>query len=414
MRLMCMVGIVLATVTTGRGEPFQQTLTSVHRNLNLESWSVTSRDVTPDCAVPWSVRKYRLHGGKQDGVDVVEVNNGTLTIVVVPTRGMGIWSVTSGDVRLGWDSPVKEIVHPKFINLTSRGGLGWLDGFGDFMCRCGLASNGHPGTDTMIDNTGATTTVELTLHGRIAYLPAQEVSVEVETSPPYTLRLRGSVAERMMFGPNLELRTEISTVPGSAGFRITDEIINHAGKDAEFQVLYHCNFGRPLLGEGSRFIGPVKRVNPFNARAAEGGVSNFANYGGPQAGYVEQVYCLELYADADGRTKVMLQNRAADRAVSMAYALKSLPYLSIWKNTTTEADGYVTGIEPGTGFSYTRSIERQAGRVPKLAPGQRHRVALDVTIHVGTAEVSRLRNEIRTIRGDRPTRIEERPLEPTH
>ncbi len=59
MRSMCMAGIVLATVTTGRGEPFRQTLTSVDRNLNLESWSVTSRDVTPDCPVPWSVRKYR-------------------------------------------------------------------------------------------------------------------------------------------------------------------------------------------------------------------------------------------------------------------------------------------------------------------------------------------------------------------
>ena len=30
--------------------------------------------------------------------------------------------------------------------------------------------------------------------------------------------------------------------------------------------------------------------------------------------------------------------------------------------------GYVTGIEPGTGFPNTRSIEREQGRVPKLEP----------------------------------------------
>jgi hypothetical protein len=48
-------------------------------------------------------------------------------------------------VRLGWDSPVKEVVHPQFINLQSRGGLGWLEGFNEWMVRCGLEWAGHPG-----------------------------------------------------------------------------------------------------------------------------------------------------------------------------------------------------------------------------------------------------------------------------
>ena len=34
----------------------------------------------------WSVRKRRLRGGKQDGVDLVEINNGRMTIFVLPTR----------------------------------------------------------------------------------------------------------------------------------------------------------------------------------------------------------------------------------------------------------------------------------------------------------------------------------------
>ena len=167
-----------------------------------------------------------------------------------------ILSVTAGDVRLGWDSPVKEIVHPQFINLQSRGGLGWLDGFNEWLCRCGLESNGHPGTDKFINNVGDEATMELTLHGKIANLPAQEVEVIVDREPPYRIHLRGKVDERMFYGPKLELQTEISTEPGTSTFRVADVITNHGAQPQEFEILYHTNYGRPLLEAGSTFVAP--------------------------------------------------------------------------------------------------------------------------------------------------------------
>jgi hypothetical protein len=39
----------------------------------------------------------------------------------------------------------------------------------------------------------------------------------------------------------------------------------------------------------------------------------------------------------------MLQNRARDKAVSMAFAVEELPYVALWKNTNAEGEGYVTG-----------------------------------------------------------------------
>jgi hypothetical protein len=169
-------------------EPFVQTLTSTSRNIYVDNWQATSRQLTPTCPVAWSVRKFVLHGGKQEGVDVIVLDNGKLQITIVPTRGLGILSVTMADVRLGWDSPVKEVVHPRHINLQSRGGLGWLEGFNEFMCRCGLESNGHPGTDKFVNNVGEEATMELTLHGKIANIPAQEVEVAVDQQPPYRIR----------------------------------------------------------------------------------------------------------------------------------------------------------------------------------------------------------------------------------
>ena len=53
-------------------EPFRAVLTSAaHRE---DAWSITHREVAPDCPVPWSVRKATLHGGRQEGVDVVVVD----------------------------------------------------------------------------------------------------------------------------------------------------------------------------------------------------------------------------------------------------------------------------------------------------------------------------------------------------
>jgi hypothetical protein len=149
----------LSSVAMGR-EPYRQVLISASRNMNVNP-NLLARDVilsryaVPDCPTVWSVRKFRYFGEKQEGVDVVWIDSGKLQIAVIPTRGMGILSVLmDGTTVLGWDSPVKDIVHPSFINLNSRGGLGWLEGFNEWLCRCGMEWNGQAGTDRFINNMG--------------------------------------------------------------------------------------------------------------------------------------------------------------------------------------------------------------------------------------------------------------------
>jgi beta-fructofuranosidase len=390
-------------------EPIRsQTLLSVSQNIPLTEQVIAAKEFTP--GVPgWKVTVKQLHGGKQTGVDLIVLDNGRLSVQIVPCRGLGIWSVTMGGMRLGWNSPVREVVHPQFVNLSSRGGLGWLDGFGEFLCRCGLESNGHPGIDTIVDNTGAESQVELTLHGKQAYLPAQELTLSVDREKPHRIRLKGRVEERMMHGPKLVLATEVSTVPGSSEFTIADEIMNESGSSSEFQILYHTNFGAPLLEAGAQVIAPWRRVQPFNARAAEGDWHEFATYAAPAPGYVEQVYCAELYADADHRTAVLLQNRAANHGASLSYSAEALPYLTIWKNTAAEADGYVTGIEPGTNFPHNRHHERRFGRVPKLGAGEKRRIELNIALLGDAAAVSRERQRIEAIRGTQPIEYVEEP-----
>jgi hypothetical protein len=363
-----------------------QVLTSVEQNQHRESWEATGKVLTPQCPVPWSILKQTLHGGKQEGVDVILLDNGTMQLAVCPTRGMGILWARVADVRLGWDSPVQEIVHPRSINLQSRGGLGWLEGFNEFVCRCGLEWAGHPGTDRFVNNVGEEATMDLTLHGKVANLPASEVQVVIERQKPYRLRIRGRVDERMFYGPKLELWTELSTEPGSSTFRIHDTLANRGAAPQEFQLIYHTNFGTPLLGAGARFVGAVERVTPFNPHAAQG-LTDYATYLGPTLGFVEQVYKIRPAADADGRSLGVLVNAAGDRAASVAFSTKELPYLTLWKNTNVLREGYVTGIEPGTGFPHNRRLERSKGRVPRLEAGASRSFTVDFTVYVSEAEV---------------------------
>jgi galactose mutarotase-like enzyme len=406
MKLVAPICVAMTTAVFA-AEPFRATLISSDKNIRVESAEFSGRKITPK-SPGWSIRKLTLHGGKQEGVEVIVVNNGKLEFTVVPTRGMGLLSAKLGDVRLGWNSPVKEVVHPRHINLNSRGGLGWLEGFNEWMVRCGLESNGGPGPDEFINNVGDKATMDLTLHGKIENIPASEVEIVVEKEPPYRLRVRGFVDERMFYGPKLELETEISTEPGSNEVRIADTITNRGGAEQEFELLYHANYGRPLLEEGATFLAPASRVIPMNAHAAKSS-ADYARYAAPTAGFVEQVYCITPLADAQERTLIALRNKAGDRAVSMAYSVKELPYLTQWKNTAAEGEGYVTGLEPGTNFPNHRRIERKLGRVPKLAPGAQHTATIDFAIHTDAASVKSVAERIAKLQGDKQPTIDAEP-----
>ncbi len=384
-------------------EPFRQMLTSSTLNLNLESAEIHAANVAPGCPVAWSVKKRRLHGGRQEGSEIVEIDSGAWVMRVIPTRGMGILDVVMDDVRLGWDSAVHEVVNPAFINLESRGGTAWLDGFNEWLVRCGIEWFGPPCSDTHHIGKGEVPATKLTLHGKIANIPASELEIEVQTRPPFRVTLRGAVYEMMHYGPKYALATEISFIPGKAGFRVEDRINNFGGQTQEFGLLYHVNFGPPILEPGARMVAPVEWVSPRDEPSVKAGIKQFDQYGGPVAGSSETAYLMKLYADRSGVTEAMLRNKVGDRGCSMRYDTGSLPWFTLWKGQHEERDGYVTGLEPGTNFPLSRPAEREAGRVMRLEPGQTWTGAIDYLIHTSKAEVKAAEQRIAKIQGTRKT-----------
>lgn len=368
-------------------------LTDVDSDTYVEQWSITSADLGLEVPSPWSIRKRRLYGGLRDGVDLIEVDNGRLRYAICPTRGMGIWRGSIGNAFLGWQAPVKGPVHPAFVHQEDNGGIGWLAGFDEWIVRCGLSSNGAPGMDVITDEQGNEIQNPVTLHGRIANIPAHTVQVIVETVEPYRLTVRGIVDEAMLFFPQLRLTTDITTTPGSTSFSIDDKITNLKGQASDCQMLYHCNFGSPLLQEGSKLLAPCATVTPRDEHSASV-ADSFADFPAPIAGLKEYSYFLDMLTDDSGQTLAVLQNATADLACAIRYSKAQLPCFTLWKNPAAIEDGYVVGLEPGTNYPNPKGVERKHGRVVPLPIGGTHHMQLTFELADTPDAVARLAQEV--------------------
>ena len=373
--------------------------TDVQQGQYVDSLTITASNVGGS-ASGYSIRKRRLQGGLSDGVDVVEVDNGLLSFVVLPTRGMGIWRACVGDSNIGWSSPIRGPVHPSWVPLTEPGGLGWLDGFDELLVRCGLESNGAPDFD-------AQGRLQYPLHGRIANRPAHQVALSVDGDTG-EIELRGVVEETRFHFTKLRLTTIIRTRVGEPRLEIHDLVENFGGTRTDIQLLYHINFGAPVLQPGSQLVAPVDTVVPRDARAAEG-ITNWCSYGPPQPGSAEQVYFSRLLADGDGRTKVLLKNSASDLGTSLDFRTAQLPCFTLWKNTVAESDGYVTGLEPGTNYPNPRTFEQAQGRVVSLPPDGRMFFEIGLTAHTSSGEVAQAEQAITQLQATQAARILDTP-----
>ena len=394
-----LAGVVLALIS---GHVAAQTwvLTDADSSTEKGNWQINSAQLKFG-GEPFSIEQKVLHGGKQEGSKVITLTskNG-LTILLSPTRGMDLLKVTGHGVRLGWDSPVNEVVNPAYINLDSRNGLGWLEGFNEMMVRCGYEWTGHPVTkDGVI----------YTLHGKAGNTPASKVEVTVDDKAPHEIRIRGLLKEHTFKKANLETWTELRYVPGSDAFTVHDVLTNKADYAHDYQIIYHSNFGTPILEENARFIAPLESVSPFNDYAKKG-LSDWATYGAPTKDFDEMVFNLKPKADSSGKTVAAVINSKGDKGASIEFDTHQLPLLTLWKNTDTLKQGYVTGIEPGTNYAYPVTIEKEQGRVKQLQPGQSTEFTLTYTLLKDASAVQQVEQRVKTIQGSEPTKVDEKPI----
>lgn len=82
-QLSFIASLLLSHTAVMSAAAIQETLISTQDNIRVEHWERDYRDLQLPVKAKWSVRKSILRGGKQEGVDLIEVDNGRLRFAVV-------------------------------------------------------------------------------------------------------------------------------------------------------------------------------------------------------------------------------------------------------------------------------------------------------------------------------------------
>src|SRR6201990_2898273 len=93
------LGLLAFAAQAPAAENPAKVLTDTSANLSTAQWKVTSADWAPNSnkgGPAWSIEFKTLHGGRQEGVQVIEVDNGAMRFTIVPTRGFEIWKAQAG------------------------------------------------------------------------------------------------------------------------------------------------------------------------------------------------------------------------------------------------------------------------------------------------------------------------------
>ena len=382
------------------------TKTALHRSQNAPQESIhwdgssplTMNIETREGTV--KTRHGRFLGGVSDGVEVIEVDTGSVNALILPTRGMSIWQLESKGIRFGWDSPVAGPVHPSAVPIFDPSGIGWLEGFDELVVRCGLESNGAP----QFDDAGH---LVYPLHGRIGNIPAQSLAIEYDEASG-RVEVIGEVLESRLFVKRLRLRSRIRFTAGSANVELLDDVTNDLARPATMQLLYHINVGSPVLGAGAKLEAAIVQLAPKDKLSASE-IETWNDYGPPQAGYSERVYFARLRADDSNLTTTMLRSADQQSGLAVTYNINGLPRFVLWKNTAADSDGYVTGIEPATNYPNTRSYEQSQGRVVEIAAGDTRSFRLKLQPLTDAAMVREVSEQITKIQGDAPPEISKSP-----
>ena len=182
------------------------------------------------------------------------------------------------------------------------------------------------------------------------------------------------VDETRFLFQKLRLKSTYKTKLGQSGLRIVDEVTNLSGDPAEMQLLYHANFGPPILDPGAKVVAPVKTVVPRDARAAEG-IGTWDSYPNEQAGYSEQVYFFELLAGSDGKTQVLVEKRARHAGRQPALQQEAA---SLFHAVEKHADGgrrLRDRAGAGHEFSQSALVRKRAGARGQAEAGRQRAIS---------------------------------------
>lgn len=294
----------------------------------------------------YTLRRVTIDEGKARGVQVIEIATaGGLQVDLMPDSGLDIGQVRFRGVNMSWiskngcDAPSADNPFEMEFLKYFPGGLLFTGGLRNTGPANRDGDEWHP------------------LHGRFHGISAEQVSARLEGDE---VVVSGVIRETALFGHVLELRREYRLPVFGAQIKLRDELTNLAHQPQEYALLYHCNFGWPLVSAEARLELPEPRRTTPRTPFAATGLGREQTFVQPVPGEEERVFFHE-----EMERKASIVNPAINTRMTITWS-DTLPILSHWRSMAS--GDYVCGLEPSNTYIMGRCDERKNGTLPTLQP----------------------------------------------
>lgn len=306
--------------------------------------------------------------GKSRGVKAIQVKTGSgLLFNVLADRALDISYLEYAGIPLSWVSKVG-IVNPYFFE---NGGLGLLRSFnGGMVTTCGLT---HVGNFEKIGDE------VLGIHDRISHIPAENVSIsENWENDDYHITIKGRMRQSCLYAENLVLDREITTKLGDCKFKIKDTITNEGGSITPFMLLYHLNFGFPVVSEDSKLIKSESiSTEPWINSDGESFEGIYERFEKPIPDYKYQLFSHKIQ-DQNHPAYFGIINESISFGGYVKLDPKQFPSITQWKMMGYQ--DYTVAIEPGNAKPEGRTQAKANNRLEKLEPGETRKFELELGV----------------------------------
>ena len=261
-----------------------------------------------------SVRRYQLKGGREDGINVIDCDNGKIRFLLNESKALDMMQLYHEGQNVSFLSKnAFTLEQSNFLNRF-EGGMIYTCGIDSLGRREGFEMHG-------------------TLHNQKAEVVRAECSEDGIT-------VEAIIRNTELFGKNLVFKRKVFCEIGASEVTVSDTLINEGFTEQEYCLLYHVNLGYPMLDEGCKIEANIKAAAPANA-VAEQNKQFMLEIEKAQPAKQENCYYLTLE-----EPKVSLINSKIKKKFTIEYSKKTLPYFLQWKSMAS--GDYALGLEPCT------------------------------------------------------------------
>lgn len=263
-----------------------------------------------------SVRRYKFFEGKEEGIEVVECNNGKISFLLNVTKALDIMQLYHEGMNVSFISKngftKREIPFPKRFE-------------GGMLYTCGL--------DSLANREG------FELHGTFHNIPSKIVRCDCNEDGIF---IEALIQDTALFGKNLTMKRYVYSSIGSNELNIVDTLINNGYKQEDYCLLYHFNIGYPMLDENCKIVADVASCES-RTEWSEKFKDDYKLITSDVPNQEEMCYFLTL-----NYPKISLINNRINKRFTLEYSNDTLQCLLEWKSMAS--GDYALGFEPSTSF----------------------------------------------------------------